>query len=122
MANVRNDQRLRREMENDGIDLLLAFSMENVFYLSGALFSLQDNIRERLSAAGFAADGRDFLLCASNEASGVEQACHAARLETYVEFERSPIEALAAMLEEGGYGAATIGVEKRYLMAAFYEE
>lgn len=122
MAKVRNDPRLGAEMEKDGIDILLAFSMENVFYLSGALFSLQDNIRERLSVAGFAADGRDFLLCASNEKSAIETACHTARLETYVEFERAPIAALAALLEAGGYGTATIGVEKRYLMAAFYEE
>jgi Xaa-Pro aminopeptidase len=122
MANIRNDSRLRAEMEKDGIDILLAFSMENVFYLSGALFSLQDNIRERLSAAGFAADGRDFLLCASNEASAVEAACHTARLETYVEFERAPIAALAEILEAAGFGATRIGIEKRYLMAAFYEE
>lgn len=122
MANVRNDARLRAEMARDGIDILLAFSMENVFYLSGALFSLQDNIRERLSVAGFAAGGRDFLLCASNEVSAVEQACHAGRIETYVEFERAPISALANMLEAESHGAATIGVEKRYLMAEFYEE
>src|SRR4051794_39781182 len=122
MAKVRNDDRLRQEMARDGIDLVLAFSMENVFYLSGALFSLQDNIRERLSAAGFGGNGRDFLLCASNEASGVEAACHAGRLETYVEFERAPIEALASLLQETGYGSARIGVEKRYHMAAFHEE
>lgn len=122
MAKVRNDPRLLREMARDGIDILLAFSMENIFYLSGALFSLQDNIRERLAVAGFAADGSDFLLCASNEASAVEPACHCARIETYVEFARSPIDALAALLEAGGYGAATIGIEKRYLMAGFYEE
>src|SRR5688572_25526527 len=89
---VRNDARLQQEMRKDGIDVLLTFSMENVFYLSGALFSLQDNIRERLSAAGMALDGSDFLLCATNETSAVEGETHVGQLEGYVEFERTPME------------------------------
>ncbi|MDN5925882.1 MAG: Xaa-Pro peptidase family protein [Hyphomicrobiales bacterium] len=122
MTNVRNDPRLLREMERDGLDALLAFSMENVFYLSGSLFALQDNIRERLSVCGLVRDGTDFLICAQNEVSAVEAKCHVGRIETYAEFDRSPIELLASLLEEQGLGSATIGVEKRYLMTEFYEE
>ncbi len=122
MTKVRNDPRLLQEMSQEAIDVLLAFSMENVFYLSGALFTLQDNIRERLAVAGVAADGEDFLLCASNELSGVEASCHAAHIATYAEFGRSPIEALGSLLEDRGFATARIGVEKRYLMAEFFEE
>jgi Xaa-Pro dipeptidase len=39
-----------------------------------------------------------------------------------VEFERSPIAALAEILKGRGFASATIGVEKRYLMAEFFEE
>src|SRR5262245_15468437 len=85
LMKVRNDARLKEEMKRDGIDVILTFSMENVFYLSGALFSLQDNIRERLSAAGMAADGSDFLLCATNETSAIEKDTHVGQLEGYVE-------------------------------------
>src|SRR5581483_9814639 len=119
---VLNDARLKEEMRKDGIDVILTFSMENVFYLSGALFSLQDNIRERLSAAGMAADGSDFLLCATNETSAVEKDTHVGQLEGYVEFERTPMEALADILQRRGLASARIGIEKRYLMAEFYEE
>ncbi len=119
---VRNDARLQQEMRKDGIDVILTFSMENVFYLSGALFSLQDNIRERLSAAGMAADGSDFLLCATNETSAIEKDTHVGELEGYVEFERTPMQALADILQRRGLASARIGIEKRYLMAEFYEE
>jgi Xaa-Pro dipeptidase len=121
---VRNDERLEQEMSSDGLDLVLAFSMENVFYLSGALFALQDNIRDRLSVAGFSRGGRDFLLCATNELNSVADSTHIdpERHFAYVEFERSPIAALAEVLVDLGFGDARIGVEKRYLMAAYYEE
>src|SRR5215217_9676898 len=121
---VRNDERLEREMSSDGLDLVLAFSMENVFYLSGALFALQDNIRDRLSVAGFSRGGRDFLLCATNELNSVSDCTHInpERHFAYVEFERSPIAALAEVLVDLGFGDARIGIEKRYLMATYYEE
>jgi Xaa-Pro dipeptidase len=118
---VRNDERLAREMNKEGIDIVLAFSMENVFYLSGAMFTILDYIRDRLACAGFAADGTDFLLCATNEKTAIEDRTHVGRQVSYVEFERTPIQTLADLLIELGYGEARIGVEKRYLMAEFYE-
>ena len=119
---MRNDPRLAREMKKAGLDLVLAFSMENVLYLSGALFALQDNIRDRLSCAGFAADGTDFLLCATNESSSVEDQTHIERKFAYVEFQETPIACLARGLRELGLEGARIGVEMRYLGAAYYQE
>lgn len=109
-------------MEARGIDIMIASSMENVFYLSGALFGMLDNIRDRLAFAGMAVDGTDFTVCATNEMSTVADANHTGRLEGYVEFERTPVSALAAVLKELGYAEARIGVEKRHLMAEYYEE
>lgn len=119
---VRNDALLLELMRAGGVAALVALSMENVFYLSGALFALQDNIRERLAAGVVLADGSDFLVCATNEASSIERVTHVARLETYVEFERSPIESLAQALEARGLSRARIAIEKRYLAATFFEE
>jgi Xaa-Pro aminopeptidase len=119
---VRNDDRLAREMQKAGIDIVLAFSMENVFYLSGAMFGIMDYIRDRLACAGFTGDRTDFLLCATNEMNSIEHQAHVERRVGYVEFERTPIQALAELLNELGYSDARIGVEKRYLMAQFYED
>ena len=122
MPKIRNDARLARELETAGIDVLVAFSMENVFYLSGALFSLQDNLRDRLAAAGVTGDGRDFLICATNETSAIEHAAHVGELRGYVEFSGTAITDLADLLHEWGYDTAVIGIEKRYLMATYFEE
>ena len=104
------------------LDLVLAFSMENVFYLSGALFLLQDNIRDRLAAAGIAADGRDFLVCATNEMSGVQATSHVAARDGYAEFAKTPMAALAERISAEGLADARIGVEKRYLGVHYFEE
>lgn len=121
MIKVRNDARLAAEMAKAGLDVLLVFSMENLFYLSGALFSLQDNLRERLACAGFTRDGRDFLICATNEMSGVEARVHTSEFRGYVEFQGSAPDSVADVLGEMGLDDAMIGVEKHYLMAAHYE-
>jgi len=119
---VRNDARLKAEMAAAGLDAVVAFSMENVFYLSGALFTLQDNIRDRLSAAAVPTQGDDFLICATNEQSAVERTCHMAAIHGYVEFGKRPIELLAERLTAAGLADARIGLEKKYLMAEYYEE
>lgn len=116
MANVRNDERLPAEMQHEGIDVVLTFSMANVFYLTGALFSLQDNIRERLAVGGFAGGGEDFLLCASNEVSAVSGVWHTVRLETYTEFAQAPIAALARLL-----AAMRPGMTERALPSAIVQ-
>lgn len=122
LTKVRNDARLLREMRAEGVDAVLAFSMENVFYLSGAMFTIADFIRDRLACAGFLADGRDFLVCATNEVSAIEDLHHAERLVGYVEFEKTPIQTVADLLTEFGLAEGRIGVEKRYLMAQYYED
>ncbi len=119
---VRNDARLRKEMKASGIDVLIAFSMENVLYLSGALFSLQDYLRERLAAAGFVRDGRDFLVAATNEMSVAEAQSHVGERRGYVEFRGTALTVLAELLGDWDLAGATIGIEKRYLAAEFYED
>jgi Xaa-Pro dipeptidase len=119
---VRNDSRLEAEMAAAGLDAVVAFSMENVFYLSGALFTLQDNLRDRLAAAGVARGGRDFLVCATNELSAVEPDAHVFERRGYVEFRSTALKELAGLLADWGLDRSTIGLEKRYLMAEFYEE
>lgn len=121
MAKLRNDARLTAEMAADGLDAVVCFSMENVLYLSGALFSLQDNIRERLAAAVMTADGADCLICATNETSAIEGDAHVADLRGYVEFAATAVDLLADWLTERGLARGTIGIETRYLMVAPYE-
>lgn len=121
-AKVRNDDRLSRELAADGIDVLVVFSMENVFYLSGALFALQDMLRDRLAAAGLARDGRDFLVAATNEMSVARKGAHVAEYRGYQEFRSTAVDELVQLLKDMGLADATIGLEMRYLMAEYYEQ
>ena len=119
---VRNDPRLFQEMEAAGIDVLISFSMENVLYLSGALFTLQDMLRDRLAAAGVVRDGRDFLVAATNEMSVAQPQAHVGEFRGYVEFKGTALTEIAALMTDWGLDQATIGIEKRYLMAEYFEE
>ena len=121
-SKFRNDKRLLEKMHSAGLDALVAFSMENLFYLSGAFMTIQEMIRDRLSAAGITADGRDFFICDRNERSVAESEAWVGELRDYVEFQGNALETLAALLRDYGLDRAVVGIEKRYLMAQYYEE
>ena len=119
-VNVRNTPRLKQEIQKAGLDVLLVFSMENILYLSGALFALKNNLRGRLASAGFTKDGFDFLVGVTNELSVVREQAH--EIRGYVEFKGTVPEIIVQILFEQGLEHAVIGLEKRFIPISVCEE
>ena len=121
-VNVRNTPRLKHEIQKAGLDVLLVFSMENILYLSGALFALKNNFRERFASAGLTKDGFDFLVGPTNELSVVKEQAHVHEIRGYVEFKGTAPEIIAQILSEQGLEHAVIGLEKRFIPISVCEE
>jgi len=119
---ISNLARLRRLVEESDFDAVIAVSPENVPYTAGVFIWTQRSIRERLAIVVWPKRGEPtFIVCTIEEAEA-QEGSWIEDIRTYVEFKTSPIEALADVLEEKGLGAGTLGIEKSYLAAAYYDE
>lgn len=109
-------------MREAGLDALVAFSMENVYYSSGTMLLTQRMIPTRLAMTVWQADGSaTFIVCAI-EVAQVRAESWIKDVRTYVEFKDSPLVELAKLLKEKGLASGRIGLENRYLAAAYYRE
>ncbi len=118
----RNDRLLFQKIRESGCDAIIVFSMENVFYASGAFISTIEHIRKRMAAVVMTADGTDFLVCARNELSVAEQESWVAQKYAYIEFQQTPMQTLADALKDHGLANKRLGIEKGYLMVEPFEE
>lgn len=103
-------------------DVVLATSYENVAYLSGAFIITQRSIPDRLGAVVIPREGPPAMVVCNIEESLARRDSRIADIRTYVEFEMSPVEAIASVLREKGLERATIGFEARVLTAHYFEE
>jgi Xaa-Pro aminopeptidase len=113
---------LEDKMEAAGVDLLLATSQENFFYLTGSLHPDQKAIPDRLAIAGLNVGGNLFALLSDLEFSLFKSQSPVREANRYVEFKESPISALANTLRERGMAEKRIGFEARHLVFRYFEE
>ena len=113
---------LHQAMDEDGIDLLVAASADNFTYLTGTLLLSQKIIPDRLCMVIVPrAEPVHAFLC-SYEEQQLRMESWITDIQTYIEFAERPMAALAEHLKRRGYGAARIGIEKRFLAAGYVEE
>jgi len=117
-----NVEEFRRALEKSGFDAVVAVSQPNVFYTSGAFITTQKSIPSRLAMTVLPKEGGDVLLVCNIEESLARTESWIEDVRSYVEFAQSPISLLADVLTEKGLADGRIGVEKKYLSAAFYDE
>jgi Xaa-Pro aminopeptidase len=117
-----NVEEFRRQLDLSGFDVVVATSMWNVFYTSGAYIHTQVSIPDRLALTVLPKKGEDALLVCNIEESLARDESWIKDVRSYVEFAQSPIELLVDVLKEKGFGDARIGIEKRHLTAIYYEE
>lgn len=117
-----NVEGFQRALEQSGFDAVVAVSQPNVFYTSGAFITTQKSIPGRLALTVLPKEGSDVLLVCNIEESLARNESWIEQVRSYVEFAQSPIFLLADVLKEKGLAAGRIGVEKKYLTAAFYDE
>ena len=117
-----NLEGLKQGMESSDLDVLLAASPENFFYLADSLNLSQKIIPDRLCIAVLPRDGEPAAVVCSYEQPQTKQDSWIGDIETYLEFEQSPIGALAELLEKRGLARGRIGIEKKFLVANTLEE
>jgi Xaa-Pro dipeptidase len=117
-----NVEELERALDKSGLDAVVASSLPNVFYTSGALIFTQVEIPDRLAMTVLPRGGAEVLIVCNLEESLSREETWIQDVRSYVEFAESPISLLADVLQEKGLSAGRIGIEKTRLSAACYEE
>ena len=117
-----NVEEFQRQLGQSGFDVVVATSMWNVFYTSGAYIHTQVSIPDRLALTVLPKKGDDAFLVCNIEESLARDESWIKDVRSYVEFAQSPIALLVDVLKEKGFADARIGIEKRHLTAIYYEE
>jgi len=112
---------LHEGMQAGGLDLLVAASPENFFYLADAWLLSQQIIPERLCFAVLALDQEPGIVACYSEETQLRADSWITDLETYLEHREPPIRALARFIRERHGAAARIGIEKRFLAWGYVE-
>jgi Xaa-Pro aminopeptidase len=113
---------MRELMDTSSLDALVVMSIENVAYLTGIWVVTQRVIPDRLSFVLWPRDGEPvFIICRGEEINTVDR-CSIKDVRTYVEFRTTPLELLAEALTEKGLSTGRLGIERRSLSVADYQE
>ena len=109
---------LRKAMDAEGLEAVVAASPENFFYLSNCLLLSQQIIPSRLCLTiACRASSPTALVCYCEERQ-MRQDSWITDIRTYLEFREHPMTALAEALKEMGLSQADIGIERHFLTAA----
>ena len=114
-------RRLQSAMDAAGLDAVVAVSLENVFYTTGAFIITQRLLPERLAFNVIPRDGDPTVIVCKIEESLVARESPIKDVRSYIEFADNPADILADALLEKGLGGRNIGIEKRYLSAETFE-
>ena len=117
-----NMNSLKRGMDTHGLDLLLAVSPENFFYLTGTLLLSQTIIPERLCIAVLPRKEPPAVVICYLEEPQTRQDSWITDVHTYLEYKETPLQILADLLKKRGFGTAQIGIELSFLAARYVEE
>jgi len=117
-----NVEEFERALDKSGLDAVIANSLPNVFYTSGALIFTQVEIPDRLAFTVLPRTGDEVLIVCNLEESLSREETWIQDVRSYVEFAESPISLLVDVLKEKGLSAGRIGIEKTRLSASCYEE
>lgn len=113
---------LMHGIDGDGLDILLAVSPENFFYVTDTLLLSQKIIPSRLAMALLPRQTPPAVLVCDCERQQTLEDSRIRDIRTYLEFQDSPVHALAQLLEERDLGSGRIGIEKRFLAACHIEQ
>ncbi|MBV7339581.1 Xaa-Pro peptidase family protein, partial [Chloroflexi bacterium TSY] len=112
----------QRGMDAADLDVLIAVSPDNFFYLADTLNLSQKIIPDRLSMAVLPRGGEPAIVTCYNEERQIRLESWITDIRTYLEFRETPMQPLADLLKESGLANARIGFEKHFLAACYVEE
>ncbi|MBI5878114.1 MAG: aminopeptidase P family protein [Chloroflexi bacterium] len=114
--------RMNALLERYQLDAIVASSMENVFYLTGAWIMTQKYIPDRLAMVVWPRGGEPAFIVCTIEEGLARRDSRIKNVHGYVEFQTSPIETLAEVLRGMGLEHAQIGFERKVLVASYSDE
>ena len=100
---------------------MIASSLENVSYLSGARIVTQRLIPDRLVLLLWPGQGDPAIVLCKGEDVACKDECQIEDMRTYKEFVTSPVDLLADVVVEKGLARGRLGVESHSLQAAFMD-
>jgi Xaa-Pro dipeptidase len=113
--------RLRRAMEEEEIEVMVAVSPENFAYTAGFVVPSQSIMRWRHAMAVVTCEGREALAVVDMEETTVRSKASGSEIRVWGEFTDRPMGVLARLLEDLGFAEGRIGVEMDYLPAGDLE-
>jgi len=115
-----NLQRLRKLLEDNGVDAAIVLSPEYLPYSTGSVNAITKMVRDRLSLAIFPKVGEPVFLVCNIEENQSKNDSWIKDVRSYIEFKESPIKALVDVLADKGLLGKRIGIEMGFLCAADY--
>lgn len=115
-------ERCKKYMSQEGLDVVIALSPENVLYFGETYISTQKTIRDRLAMVVLPLELDPTIIACIIEKNTVAKESWIEDIRTYIEFKESPMEFLADVLIEKGLEKKRVGIELDYLMAHYYKE
>ncbi len=106
---------LRKKMEVSGVDLIVATSQENFYYLTGSYHPDLKAIPDRLAIAGMDMEGNLFALLSDLEVLLFQSQSPVRDARSYVEFQEPPLTLLGDLLKKKGLADKKIGFEAKHL-------
>ena len=117
-----NASRFEVLLAESGLDAVIANSLENVSYLSGARMVMQRLIPDRLALLLWPADGDPAIVVCKGEDVACRDDCRIADMRSYTEFVTSPMDLLADVIAEKGLAKGRLGLELHSLPASYVNQ
>ena len=117
-----NARRFEVLLAESGLDAVIANSLENVSYLSGARMVMQRLIPDRLALLLWPADGDPAIVVCKGEDVACRDDCRIADMRSYTEFVTSPMDLLADVIAEKGLAKGRLGLELHSLPASYVNQ
>ena len=114
-----NLQRFEALLAESGMDGVIASSLENVSYLSGARIVMQRLIPDRLALLFWPSQGDPAIVVCKGEDVACRDDCRIQDLRAYTEFVDSPIDLLADVIVEKGLANGRLGLETHSLPSGY---
>lgn len=122
MATSARYERLKKVLEKEKLDVVVALSPENTLYFAETYILTQASIRDRLEIAVLPLEKEPYMIGCSIEQPTIESETWITDRYFYTEFLENPIEILADVLKKRGLDHGKIGIELDYLSASYYKD
>ncbi len=110
-------ERIKENLENEKLDLIVSVSPENIFYTSGLYILLHRFIPERIAISAIPRNGEPILIICDILKKQAKEDSWISDIRTYKEFKRPAIDLLIEVIREKNLINANIGIDLDYLSA-----